>query len=268
MSDSNYNLETIKKFGEYHLDMDIDSPSRFIDARMGKLFTYLDLQYIKRWVLSEIDFKSIENFSILDVGAGKGRITRHFFTIAKQIVAIEPFEPFFKVLLNLDIPPNTNVKLLNLTLSQYKKITDSKFDFIFTAGVTPYINDNEINEFFNNLGSLVKKSGVILVRDFCVEDQYSGDGPYGSIKSDLEIIRSPSGLMKIFKTNNLHCLKFRRAYPVVLPWVIYKKWPNKFTDALWEFTSLNIFHLFYYKLAEINLPHKRCSFYMFLLKLI
>jgi SAM-dependent methyltransferase len=265
MSISSHNIEAIRRFGESNIDMDKDSPHNYVDARMGRLFTYLDLQYIKRWVLSEIDQSQLKNLSVLDVGAGKGRITRHLLAIANRLIVLEPFEPFFRVLLSLSIPPHANVEFYNCTLSQYQKTTNSQFDFIFVAGVTPYIDDDEINEFYNNLHYLVKKSGVILVRDYGIENNLAGDGPYGSIKKDLEIFRPPLGKMRIFKNNNLKCVKFRRAYPIIIPWSIYCKWPSRLTSALWKFASLNIFYPCYYKLAELNLPHRRESYFMYLL---
>jgi SAM-dependent methyltransferase len=263
---SSYNIEAIKRFGESNLEMDIDSPHNYVDARMGRLFTYMDLQYIKQWVIPQLNQNQRKNLSVLDVGAGKGRITRHLLTIANRVVAIEPFEGFFQILSNLSAPHTINFETHNCTLLDYFKISDCQFDFIFVAGVTPYISDIEIDEFYNNLRLLVKEDGLILVRDYGIENRHSGKGPYGSIEVGIEIFRPVIGKMRIFRQNHLQCIKSRRAYPSIITWNIYRKWPNGLTAALWRFTSWSIFYPIYYQLSKLNIPHRTGGYYMYLLK--
>ena len=197
----------------------------------------------------------------------RGDVTRYLLTICRfRVVAIEPFEGFFEILSNLSVPRNVKYEYCNCTLLEYFKIADCQFDFMFVAGVTPYLNDIEIDKFYNNLRLLVKEDGVILVRDYGVENRLSGKGPYGSVDVGIEIFRPPLGKMRLFKQNDLRCIKSRRAYPSIIAWNIYQKWPNGLTTALWHCASLPIFYSLYYQLSKLNIPHKTGGYYMYLLK--
>jgi len=259
-----YNSIAIQEFGETSKDMDIDAPHGYVDQKLIRIFTYLDLYYIQSWAINGIDKNRRKEMAILDVGAGKGRITKRLASYAQKVVAVEPFEPFFRTLIRTCRMPN--VECFHGTLSQYRKSKPGKFDLIFISGVITYIDDAELDQFCLDIRELSNRHGLILLRDFGIENKSSGTGVFGSIKDGLEILRPPRGTIHAFSRAGLDCLRYAHAYPSVPFWVLYRLLPNPLTKLLWDLTSRKAFYPFYKMLSTLNLPHTHGCYWIYLFK--
>jgi SAM-dependent methyltransferase len=136
------NLDRIEDFGEYHGSMNDDAANKFMDERDGRLVSYHDMRMFRRWALPLIPPESRAELSVLDVGAGTGRMSRRLCKVARRCVAIEPYLPFFERL--KASCPDANMEFHSSTLQEYAEIADEPFDFIFLSGVLNYHDDTEV----------------------------------------------------------------------------------------------------------------------------
>lgn len=82
----NSNLDRVEHFGRVHSSMSDEAPYSCIDSREGRQQNYLDMQIVKQWVLPLLAKYHRTKISILDVGAGTGRMTRNFSKITNHFV--------------------------------------------------------------------------------------------------------------------------------------------------------------------------------------
>ena len=129
-----FNQRMIQEFGTEHANMNPDSPNKYFDVRISHLNNYLDIQFIEKRVLQKLPLPRRAKPRILDVGAGKGRMTRRFAEIAAHCVAIEPFPEFYQVLISSCT--GENIEIYQCTLQEYEKMTEQRFDIIYVSGVT------------------------------------------------------------------------------------------------------------------------------------
>lgn len=256
LSSSNFNRRAIESYGKVHCDMDNEAPNRSFDMHVASITNYLDWDVIVKWMLSRVPYERRSSLRVLDVGAGKGRMTKRFLEIASHCVAIEPFEPFYNEL-------KRNAQGYNLethccTLDEYARKASAPFDLIYVSGVTPYLNEQELKEFMSTINSLLAASGLVLIRELGAERN--------TVETDSEINRTPRAMAAIFQNASLRILKIRRAYPVFLINKLYDKWPNVLTKFLWENLSRQSIWPFWKFLASLNLPRggRRC-FWFYLL---
>lgn len=95
-----FNRRALMAFGDEHRNMDDDAPNANFDKEVAALTNYLDWQVIQQWTFARFGAESWKKLSVLDVGAGKGRMTRRFKESGAQVVAIEPYEEYYNILLN------------------------------------------------------------------------------------------------------------------------------------------------------------------------
>lgn len=229
--------------------MHADAPNKYFDDRVSHLNSYLDLHFLKAHVLPKLPFPQKDSPHILDVGAGNGRMTRRFVGIAKHCVAIEPSPVFYQILYKTTHFAG-NLETYQCTLLEYEKIAEnhSRFDVIFLGGVLPYLNNKEIHEFLTCVRRLLKPRGLVFVRDLGTSREALSDKcPTGG-----EITRSPSAIKHIATSTGFDCSYWRRAYPINIPWILFKKWPTPVSSFLWHSTSAHCFYPVWRLLAEFN----------------
>jgi SAM-dependent methyltransferase len=256
--DYEFNKRAIKVFGERNRNMPIESPNIWTDEREGRLLTYLDLEIVKKWALAGLVREGIKKPSILDVGAGKGRMTRHFAELGGICVALEPFQDFFGIL-KMVCKPYLNVEIYNCTLSKYVARSSRQFNLIYVSGATPYLDGKELRCFFNDAMRCLEPKGLMCVRE------------YGSaIRTDYtpnDINRTPEHLVGIAHESGFECARWRRAYPPFLIDRLCSAWPNVLTNGLKIMAFRNNFFTLWELLSQLNLPRgrKKC-FYVYLFK--
>lgn len=251
-----HNLKAIEIFGDRHADMHNDSPNIFVDHKLASIYNYIEMKYIRRNVLRKIPKFRRTNLHILDVGAGKGRMTRQFVKIAKYCVALEPFPAFFKVLESSCIA--SNLKIYQCTYQEYVEHANLKFDLIYISGVLTYLDDSEIVGFMGDVRKMLYPWGICFIKDFGIEDRHGGVGPYFSLNHlMLEVIRPPKGIKVLAQETGFEVTKWRRAYPPLIA---------HFTRFVLRFVSSDPFFPIYEIITRINLPHKRDTFFLYLLQ--
>jgi SAM-dependent methyltransferase len=243
-----FNKTAIEAFGKENLNMPLESPNKYVPREWGELWTYIDIKLVKKWVSSYFPRKHTRRLLILDVGAGKGRMIRHFAEFAHRCVALEPFAEFYKVLA-LVSKPYENVETHNCTFSDYLACSTSRFDLIYVGGVTMYFDDGELNCFFCDAKRILAHSGLLCVRD---------RSSLGKTEYLPNIIsRSREHMIGAARAAGLECIRWRRAYPPFFFDKLHELWPNKLTQALEMITTGRSFFPIWELLARMNLRHGR-----------
>jgi SAM-dependent methyltransferase len=251
-----FNKRALEVFGKHNRNMSIASPNIWTDEREGELLTYLDLNIVKKWAIAHLFHNDIWNPSVLDVGAGKGRMTRHFAEFASLVIALEPFSDFYEVLEKV-CKPYSNVEPAKLTLSEYIARSSLKFNLIYVSGVTPYIDDNELKQFFNDANRCLAPMGLMCVREYGSPDK--------TVYTPNDINRTREHLTGIAHESGFECTRWRRAYPPLFFPNLHLIWPNILTNRL-KILALDkrLFPL-WELLAQLNLPRGRNKcFYVYL----
>jgi SAM-dependent methyltransferase len=249
---TSFNAWSIDRFNTQNVDIDQDTLSKHFDARLAHLYTHLDLQVIRRWILPH--FKT-RRPTILDVGAGKGRMTGHLAAMASRTVAIEPFHSHYEVLAKR-FP---EMELHRATLVDYRNITTDQFDMICVAGVLPYFNSVEMVENLKVLKRLLNPGGFVYLLDYGVEDSVSS-------KQDGIVLRSPSEIITAFRAAGLNCWRWRRAYPPSCLEYLEARWPNPLTKLLLRTITKPIFFSLWELFAALNLRHRVNSYFVYVLR--
>ena len=99
----------------------------------------------------------------LDIGCGDGRYTREFAKDFKEVVGIDLSKK--RVEANNSSNSCKNVKYLNENFITMKKDKLGKFDFVFVGDIFMYTTDAEIENVFQSLLKLLKKDGVLIIRE-------------------------------------------------------------------------------------------------------
>ena len=249
---ASYNAWSIDRFDTQNIDIDPDTLSKHFDAPLARLYTHLDLQVIRRWILPQ--FKR-RRPTILDVGAGKGRLTRHLAGMASRIVAIEPFPAYYEVLAKRFL----EMELHRATLVDYGNITADKFDMVCFGGVFPHLDSDEIVENLKVAKRLLNPGGFVYALDYGVEDSVSS-------KQDGIVLRSPSEIRTAFRAAGLNCWRWRRAYPPSCLEYLEARWPNPLTKLLLRTITKPIFFSLWELFAALNLRHRVNSYFVYVLR--
>lgn len=240
----------IRAFSEEHGGMHFDAPNKYFDDRISDLNSYLDLYFFKAHVLTKLPLFAKKSPYILDVGAGNGRMTRRFAKIAKHCIAIEPSPVFYQTLYKTTYSIG-NVETYQCTLQEYEEITENKcrFDVVFLGGVLPYLNNNEIYECLLSVHRLLEPWGFVFVRHLGTSCHASS---FDECSIGDEITRSTSDMAHISARTGFELSYSRRAYPINIFWILFKKWPNPVSTYLWHFASAHRFYPIWRLLAELN----------------
>jgi SAM-dependent methyltransferase len=260
------NRRRIDAFGNDNYLMNDDVPFYYTDTRTAKLFNYIDRKIIQHWIIQKLNSKRKAGLTILDVGAGTGRMTKYFSEIGETVVSIEPYLPFFDKLKRTCI--NQNIECYQYTLQEYIEFNAEPFDLIYVSGVLMYHIDIEAVEFINILNLLIKPDGLILIRDLGMENHKASNAVDDALieEGKAEVIRTPKGVLRLAHHSGLKCIKWGRPYPIDIPQKIYQKWPNKFTNAIVTIFTHRFFYPLWSFFSLFNIPHmgERCYFaYLF-----
>lgn len=236
---AHFNRRARDAFGKLNADMHPDTPNIFFDSRIGRLNTYLDMQTVCKWALPRFAAERRKNIRVIDIGAGKGRMTRAFASMFSSCVAIEPYPAFFSELKKSTSVANVTAYCCDL--SEYVSSSKERFDIAFIGGVTPYLDDDELLDFLADVKSVLEPGGVVIDREL------AGNMPGSRTADTQEIARTPDELENAAERVGLRLLRKRRAYPVNPPWILYKTLPNPLTEFVWRIAS----HRFTFPLWQV-----------------
>lgn len=247
------NKKALNTFGRENRGMGLDSPNRSVDNKMGCLMSHLDAHLVRRWVLPALTPDRRKDLSILDVGAGKGRMTRYFITVAADCVALEPFPEFYQVLKSRF--EASNLETYPLRLAEYAGSTTRRFDLVYASGVTTYLSDGEMLDFLTAARGLLRQGGMVILRDIARNPE------------PTEFARTPKEIEQFALKAGLSLKRVRRAYPICPPWILWRALPNRITALIWNFAGHKAFYPLWRLVAALNLLPQRSHFLVYLLRI-
>lgn len=254
---TNFNQEAIERFGAEHSDMHNDASNASFDDRMARLALYLDWKLIDEWYLSGLSNETKTELTVLDVGAGKGRMTRKFLDVSKKCVALEPYAKFYHALISNT--ESSKLETYQCTFSEYCATAAMNFNFVYSSGVTVYLDNGELCNFMDQLCKCLRPDGSIIIRELCHERT--------TVVNDYSVYRRPADIISVAKSHHLKCINFRRSYPIIVFRSIYDLWPNWLTETLWRITGTEGFWPMWNRLAKLNIPRGgRMCFYTFMFR--
>lgn len=104
------------------------------------------------------------NIRILDLGAGVGQWTFRFAPFVKEVTAVEYMDSFTQIAMNeANKQGLTNIKFVTNAAECYQ--SNTPFDIVFISGLFVYLNPDQAQQLMANLTNLLKKNGLLLVRD-------------------------------------------------------------------------------------------------------
>ena len=246
-----FNELSVQQFNAANAEIDQDAISKHFDIHLARLCTHLDLQVIRRQILPRLVPKLT---TILDVGAGKGRMTRHLAQLGK-VVALEPYSSSYEILTKR-LP---SVEAYPLTLADYAASAANRFELIYLGGVLPHLESGEATELLRTAKRLLNPGGFIYLHDYGKEDGTDAK------QKDL-ILRSPSEIQVIFKKAGIVCAYQLRAYPPNAFWALVNFYPNRVTKSVWKLASSRATFPLWQLLAGLNLAHKRTSYFFYIMR--
>ena len=127
-----FNQRSTEQFNAANAEVDQDAISKYFDRHLARLCTHLDLQLIRRRILriSRIGLRS-------STSARQRSVTGHLATLASRVVAIEPFDDYYRILATR-FSASPNITTRRTTLADYAASTDERFDLIYLGGVLPH----------------------------------------------------------------------------------------------------------------------------------
>lgn len=236
-----FNKAAMKNFGESNIRMSSDSSSLIFDNTLKHLHNHIDIMTIRRWAIKPLK-KAHKTIRFLDVGAGKGRITRLISPFVDHVTAIEPFEPFFKVLL----ATCSGADLYYSDLNEYFQNNQCQHELIFISVVFNYLDENEFENFLKKIFDLLQNNHLMFVRSF--------DNLKRSAHNGLQINRTPEQIIKCATKIGFNCLRHRIAYPPIAIQKILDKYNNVVSNAIYKIAYNKLFYPIWYYIAELNLP--------------
>ena len=148
---------------------------------------FLRWEIIENFVY-EININDAIQFSILDVGCGRGWLTNLLSKHSKLIHGIDPVKPVIEHAKRM-FP---SIRFSDCTLKKLIK-NNNKYDLIVLSEVIEHIIDEEKEDFINDIKSLLKISGFLILttpRKEAYEEwsKYAfGDQPIEDWISELEL---------------------------------------------------------------------------------
>jgi len=239
-----FNIDAIKQFGIENDEMAADAPNATFAPEICPLINYLDLKFVCKHVLARLPEDRRDHPSILDIGAGKGRMTRRFLDFAERVVALEPYYPFFEAM--KASCSNDRCEIHCKDLDTYSIESRDRFDMIYISGVTPYLSDEELKKFMRQVRAHLQTGGAVCIRALGHESRRA--------VCDYVIHRTPQENIDVAESVSLKCVYRRRSYPLIIFNKLQEILPNKFSSALLRGTTKPWTYPIWELLAEMNIP--------------
>ena len=118
--------------------------------------------YLIEWPCIKELLPDLKNSEILDLGCGTGRFSFLFEDFnAKYILGVDNSEEMLKIAGEKALKKKSNVEFINSDILNIDKITNRKFDFIFSSTTLHYINN--LKPVFSKIFNLLKDNGECII---------------------------------------------------------------------------------------------------------
>ena len=107
---------------------------------------------------------------ILDLGCGQGRDSIYFSKMGKSVTAFDNSKKA------LDSITNRNITKIKGDIKSLEKIKNRKFDVIYSNLALHFFKEKDLQSIFNNLHTLLKNGGFLLITVKNKKDKYAGLG--------------------------------------------------------------------------------------------
>ncbi len=115
------------------------------------------------------DLKIDNKSNVLDIGCGIGRWAETIIPVANYYIGVDYAEEMVKTAVKRNQFPDKDYNFINMSFQEtVTKDTDyyrSKFNRLIIGGVCMYINDNELEQGFQKLDSLLDDSCIIYLTE-------------------------------------------------------------------------------------------------------
>ena len=188
-----------------NLEQDPENLQLKIDDETTKVFSWLP---------------SVENKSILDLGAGVGQWSFRFAERgAKRVLAVEYTEGLARIgQQEARIRKMEQVEFVVSAAEKYK--SKERFDLVFISGLFVYLNDDQAKELLSNLGGFVAENGLLMLRDGTglvtrheIDDHYSEH----LAQNYSATYRTANEYIDLFETAGFSCIQSENMFPELHP---------------------------------------------------
>lgn len=163
----------------------------------------------------------IHGKSVLELGAGIGRYTQYFASVAQTVDAVEFVEKF--------------VEANRLRNSQYEnvdfhcadamsvKFKNDSFDLVFVNWLMMYLSDENVHTLIKRIAQWLKPNGLFFIRESCfMASNPKTAHPNTHYRSDEFYTNCFHPYFRVLKTGNCKIYEKRYGNPNQLFWLIQK----------------------------------------------
>ncbi len=142
-----------------------DSPTSHADPLFVKIDNYFETRQLNDFIM-----ESSINERALDVGAGRGRLSRVLAEHYTHVVALEGADRVFAVL-QKEMKTFDNVAPVHGSFEDLAEKWDDPFDLILASGVLYLYDDEMVDSFLEAVKKNLSPNAVLILRDFIVKGE-------------------------------------------------------------------------------------------------
>jgi phosphoethanolamine N-methyltransferase len=137
------------------------------DATVESMYKKPDAVYLDEPEKAELlsYFPDLKGKTILDLGAGIGRFTRHFSSLGKHLTTVDLAPQFIERNRN-DHADCKNVTFI-CTSAMSLQMEDNSLDFAFLNWLLMYLEDDEVEVLLSRIHRWLKPHGELFFRESC-----------------------------------------------------------------------------------------------------
>jgi phosphoethanolamine N-methyltransferase len=137
------------------------------DPTLQSMYKKPNAQYLDEHEKPELlsYFPDLKGKMILDLGAGIGRFTRYFSSLADHLTTVD-MAPHLVEKNRQDHADCSNVTFL-CSDAMSLQIEDQSFDFIFINWLLMYLEDKEVEDLMERIDRWLKPAGALFFRESC-----------------------------------------------------------------------------------------------------
>lgn len=150
------------------------------------------------------------HMTVLDLGAGVGQWTFRFAPLVKHVTAVEYMDSFAEIgRVEAKKRGLTNVEFIHSAAENYT--SEAAFDVVFISGLFVYLNPDQAQTLMDHLPRLVKKDGILLLRDgtSILDKAYTINNRYSDILSEQysALYRTRDEYIQLFHQSGFHLIQ-------------------------------------------------------------
>ena len=207
------NNQSIKQIIQYWDESGLCSPDSSTSHKnqyIASLDNFVESKLLSD-ILAKYCSKTANNHKTgLDIGAGLGRFTIILAQYLHMVYALEPAVSLYDTLQER-CQKISNIKVINTSFESY--IPSEEIDITIVSGILYLYSDELVDHFFNKLSPMVKYGGIIILRDFIVQEKRKTI-PSSFIKNGYCYYRNYQYWKDIASKHDLKCVEVFRSTPL------------------------------------------------------